>query len=304
MQHPRFLPRAAVVTLLLAAYGAVVFLLSVVLLWGLGPGLRLTFFSDRGPDRSAYAGFGLSKDRQSWTTTEAATIALDDLDRSRDLTLTITASGRRPHPPRLSVLADGYEIGVRQLSRTWDTWAMTIPARRRDGLRLTLFVPDLYRADPRDIPRGALIKQLMLDATGWWWPPIPVLVTAALVGTALGAAFGLVELPLLASILGLLLGAVVSAVVGHQGVAAVTPWNAPATYAALAAVAGSVAFRLVHRLRHSRVPDSLSLDVGKYFVVSCALLWFNLLFWLNPETPGGDLTFHVNRFVHKVMRGE
>jgi hypothetical protein len=52
MKLPRFLPRAAVVTLLLAAYGAVVFLLSVVLLWGLGSGLRLTFFSDRGPDRS------------------------------------------------------------------------------------------------------------------------------------------------------------------------------------------------------------------------------------------------------------
>ena len=230
MQHPRFLPRAAVVTLLLAAYGAVVFLLAVVLLWGLGPGLRLTFFSDRGPDRSTYAGFGLSKDRQSWTTTEAATIALDDLDRSRDLTLTITASGRRPHPPRLSVLADGYEIGVRQLSRTWDTWTMTIPARRRDGLRLTLFVPDLYRADPRDIPRGALIKQLMLD--------VDRLVVAADPGACHccpgrhrpGRGFRprrAADYWLRFSVL--LLGAVVSAVVGHQGVAAVTPWNAPAT---------------------------------------------------------------------------
>ena len=55
---------------------------------------------------------------------------------SRDLTLTITASGRRPNSPLLTVLADGYEIGVRQLTRTWDTWTMTVPARRRDGLRL------------------------------------------------------------------------------------------------------------------------------------------------------------------------
>jgi hypothetical protein len=302
MKLPRFLPRAAVVTLLLAAYGAVVFLLSVVLLWGLGSGLRLTFFSDRGPDRSTYAGFGRSSDRQSWTTTEAAAIALDDLDRSRDLTLTITASGRRPHVPLLTVRADGYQIGVRQLSRTWDTWTMTIPARRRDGLRLTLEVPDLYRANPRDIPRGALIKQLMLDSTGWWWPPIPVLVTAGVVGAALGAAFGLVGLPILAAILGLLVGGVVSAVVGHQGVAAVTAWNAPATTSAVAAFAGSVLFRLVHRLRSNRVPESLALDVGQYFVVSCALLWFNLLFWLNPETPAGDLIFHVNRF-HRAMSG-
>jgi len=91
MKLPRFLPRAAVVTLLLAAYGAVVFLLSVVLLWGLGSGLRLTFFSDRGPDRSTYAGFGRSSDRQSWTTTEAAAIARQ-LPASRVLRLTGAAA--------------------------------------------------------------------------------------------------------------------------------------------------------------------------------------------------------------------
>ena len=306
MTHPGFVPRAAVVTLLLAGYGAVVFVLSVLMLWGLGPPLILTFFSDRGPDRSTYVGFGLSNDRQSWTSSEAATITLADLDRSRDLTLTITASGsRRPHPPLLTVRADGYEIGTHQLTRQWDTWTMTVPARRRDGVMLTLAVPDVYRANPADVPRGALIRQIVLASTGWWWPPVPVLVTAAVVGTALGAAFGLVGLSRLPAMVGLLFGAIVSAVVGHQGVAAVTPWNVPATCAALAALAGSGIFRLVHWIRSARALESapLVLDVGQYFVISCALLWFNLLFWLNPETPAGDLIFHVNR-VRRMTNGD
>jgi len=209
MKPLRFLPRAAVETLLLAAYGAVVFVVSVVMLWGLGPPLVLTFFSDRGPDRSTYVGFGLSNDRQSWTSSETATVTLADLDRSRDLTLTITASGsRRPHPPLLTVRADGYEIGTHQLTRQWDTWTMTVPARRRDGVMLTLAVPDVYRANPADVPRGALIRQIVLASTGWWWPPLPVLVTAAVAGTALGAAFGLVGLSRLPAMVGLLFGAV------------------------------------------------------------------------------------------------
>src|SRR6185312_15508663 len=108
----------------------------------------------------------------------------------------------------------------------------TVPARRRDGLTLTLEVPDLDRPNPRDLPHGALISQVDLASTGWWWPPPPVIVTAAVAGTALGAAFGLVALPSLAGIPGLLAAAVVAAVVGHQGIAAVTPWNVPATRAA------------------------------------------------------------------------
>jgi len=305
MKHLRFLPRAAVDTLLLAGYGGVVFVVSVVMLWGFGANLTLTFFSDRGPDRSTYAGFGLSKDRQSWTTAEVATVTLAGLDRSRDLTLTITASGRRPRPPVLTVRADGYEIGTHQLTREWETWTMTVPSRRRNGVTLTLTVSDLYRANPGDLPRGALIRRLTLASSGWWWPPLAGLLTAAAVGAALGAAFGLVGLPRRAAIVGLLIGAIVSARVGDHGVAAVTPWNTPATGAALAALAGAGLFRLVDWIRRTRAPDSvpLVLDLGQYFVVSCALLWFNLLFWLNPETPAGDLIFHVNRF-RRVINGD
>src|SRR5690349_17592044 len=215
MRDSRLLAYRAVPTVFLAAYGAVVFVLCVVIVWGLGPPLVLTFFSDRGPDRSTYVGFGLPNDRQSWTSAEVATIALPDLDRSRDLALTITASGRRPHPPVLTLRADGYEIGTHQLSRQWDTWTMTVPARRRDGVTLTLAVPDVYRANPGDIPRGALIKEIVLASTGWWWPPVPVLITAVVAGTALGAAFGLVGLTRTPAIVGLLFGAVVSAIVGH-----------------------------------------------------------------------------------------
>lgn len=302
----RNIPRTPLaLTVLLAVYGAVIFVLAAVIIWGVGPGLRLTFFSDRGLARTAYAGFGPAIDRQAWTTAQAATITLDGLDRSRDLTLAVTAAARRPHPPALSLRADGYEIGTRQLTREWDTWTMTVPARRRDGLTLTFAVADLYRPNPRDIPHGAVIKEVAIASTGWWWPPLPVLITAAIVGAALGAAFGLVNMSRWAATLGLLVGAVGSAAAVYQGTAAVTPWNVPATGAALAALAGAVVFRLAHTVRTRRVPESslLILDLGQFFVVACALLWFNLLFWLNPETPAGDLIFHVNRF-RRTMNGD
>ncbi len=281
-----------------AVFGAGAFVLPVLAVWMAGPGLVLTFFSDRGPDRLVYRGFGLVSERQSWTRAGVATVALPGLDRSVPLTVTLSVSAPVPEPPTLIVRADGYTLGSRLLRQNGDEWSLQVPARGRDGLMLEFEVSGLYRPANGDLPRGALFRQIALTPVGRWRPPTQVLVDAAIVGTALGAAFALVELPLVASALGLLLGAIVSAGVRYRGAAALTGWAGPAVWAAIAALVVAV---LVVALRPGGRSD-VRRDAGAYLVVSCAMLWFNLLFWLNPETAAGDLIFHVHRF-QEVLGG-
>ena len=296
LRFPVLFPSSIVKALGAAVCGAVVFVASLLAVWMLGPGLVLTFFSNRGPDRTVYRGFGLVSENQSWTRAEVATVALPGLDRSVPLTLTIRASAPVPEPPTLVVRADGYTLGSQQLLRTEGEWTLQIPARGPKGVTLEFEVSQLYRPANGDLPRGALFRQISLAPVGRWWPPLRSVVDAALVGAALGGAFALVELPLVGAMLGLLLGGVVSALVGHHGVAAVTPWDVQGIRAAYYALGLSA---VVAAWRRFGLPDVWR-DIGQYLVVSLAMLWFNLLFWLNPETPAGDLTFHVHRLQYAL----
>ena len=264
----------------------------------LGPGLTLTFFSDRRSERKVYSGFSLVKDRQSWMRADVASVTLPHLDRSVPLMMTVVASAPIPHPPILTARADGYTLGTHQLSQVGDEWTLQIPARGH-GLTLEFQVPSLYSPANGDFARGAQFRQISLTPVGRWWPPFPAIVDAVLVGGALGGAFALVEVPVAGAVLGLLLGAIVSAVVGHRGIAAVTPWDLPALWAAAAALGASIVMSAISR---DWRPD-IRRDLGQYLVVSCAMLWFNLLFWLNPETAAGDLTFHLHRF-QSVLSGQ
>ena len=175
-------------------------------------------------------------------------------------------------------------------------WTLQIPARGPRGVTLQFEVSQLYRPANGDLPRGALFRQIALAPVGRWWPPLPSVVDAALVGAALGGSFALVELPLVGAMLGLLLGGVVSALVGHHGVAAVTSWDVPGIGVAYFALGVSA---VLAAWRRYGLPDVWR-DIGQYLVVSWAMLWFNLLFWLNPETPAGDLTFHLHRLQYAL----
>jgi hypothetical protein len=286
-------------TAAIAAVGAALGALSLILAFAGGPGVVVTFDSD--PPKLVSGMFPAERDEHSqltfaWTGRDL-NIRLPGLDRRREWTLEVRARSGRADPrknPSLSFYADGVHLSTHPSTTDFDVIRVVIPARpqRPRGAILRMDVSATEVPGPNDRRAlGVMVDELRIAPAGRVWPPAGSIAGAAAGAAAFGAAVALLaSVPAaLAAALAISIGqaALLSRGFGpYSDYPVAAAWLAGWIALAVAVIAVWVARR--------RTPAS----APARFVIafSGAALFLKLLVLLHPQMPVGDAMFHAHRF--------
>lgn len=230
---------------------------------------------------------------------QRAQVALPGLDRDVAWACVVRLRGGRPPgvpQPQVQIAADGVTMRTESASNTYRDIHVAVPGRGgRHGLSLTITSEPTWVPGPGD-PRalGVQVDRIACTPDGAAaWPPARSLVAVAGSGAALGAAFALAGVGIVAAGALTMLASVGQAMIVASGTAAFGAW--PDRTITLGLAIALAMLLLVKGIEAAR-RQTLSPLAASAIAVSALALHLKLLALLHPAKPIIDAVFHAHRF--------